>query len=266
MKIGYIITQTSSARRINEAMAQMLRDAIPQQAGCLLAPKTPDVVHVFGAYDARTARLVGNYAKRGTPVVFTAIGGLPSIATLSAARRSKAKKIARQATAVHVCGSMEQTLINELAPDTVTCVVANPSLSHIITESDATKAVTQLYERTVKRHNERVEKEIKERLTAANVVDASVAHVCRNIILVYRHLKRGYIDLRTLKNLVTLMTETAYDEEILADTLRRTHLLSFARSLMAALEQEAGLTEGFMPIQPKNGKLARRIARAIVNE
>lgn len=266
MKIGHIVTQTPAAGRINSVMAQMLHDAIPLQTDCVLSNDTPDIVHVFGAYDAKTVRLVARYARQGTPVVFTAIGGLPSVAALSPTRRSKAKKIMRQATAMHVCGLTEQSIVNELAPDTVTCVVANPSLSHIITEGDATEAIKQLYERTVTRHNKRVETEIKERLTAANAADTAVARVCQSIIAVHRRMKRGYIDLNTLKDLVNLMTKTAYDEEIMADTLRRMHLLPFAQSLMAALEQEAQLTEGFMPIRPKYDKRARRIVRAITAE
>lgn len=75
----------------------------------------------------------------------------------------------------------------------------------------------------------------------------------------------GLLSIRHLIELNRELRQYPCNEEELVDELKERRLFPFASRIMQLMDEQTGLTEGFMPMPPTNDRTTRRIARQIRN-
>ena len=61
-----------------------------------------------------------------------------------------------------------------------------------------------------------------------------------------------------------MLLTSNYDEDVMARVLKALGMLDFSSVCMALLQEEAHLTEGYMPVKAKTGKTLEQMQKLIV--
>ena len=61
-----------------------------------------------------------------------------------------------------------------------------------------------------------------------------------------------------------MMTTLQYDEDEMEKLIKKLEIYDFVSSLLYVMHEKANLTEGFMPIQSANNRLAETILNRII--
>lgn len=87
--------------------------------------------------------------------------------------------------------------------------------------------------------------------------------VCLRFLNLHYELNRNAAPLSHFADLYLNMRMTSMDEDMLKDMVKELDLSDFAERLMSVMTDLLGLTEGFMPFKPKEGKSAETLKRRI---
>lgn len=87
--------------------------------------------------------------------------------------------------------------------------------------------------------------------------------VCLRILNLHYELNRHSAPLRHIADLYLDMRLTKMDEDMVCDMAKELDITEFSERLMAVMSDLLGLTEGFMPFNPKEGKSTRAIIKAL---
>ena len=102
-----------------------------------------------------------------------------------------------------------------------------------------------------------------ERRLQAQIADMSDDLICRQLLTIYARIPHRDIPREAIDKLHQLLMADNYDEDLLAKEIGQLRLTSFSASLFQSMRDITQLTEGFMPLPPKEGKLAKRISRYV---
>ena len=215
---------------------------------------------------------------RGIPVVFTSIAGLAPLlgrkgyTTRNILKKRMVREIVARSGGVQVCGSAEETALKAIVPDFTPDVIANPDFTQATDADKMMSLFTSLYEKAQivfdKRLRENISHRVKEAMKhiASQCEDGngSIADICSRIVYL-RHLYiKGSIPQAFLDETSGIMTESNYDEDAMVQLLRRLKVDKFAAFAMELLARKSTLTEGFMPIELRDGKLVEKMERMVI--
>ena len=119
-----------------------------------------------------------------------------------------------------------------------------------------TNALIHLYSTTMAKHERTVQETIEKKLALAKVDAADEVAVVSKQLLYDKYLNtRGLLTTKRLEETAQLLIRTDYDEDRLAALLPKLGITTFTQELLALLEEQSLLTEGFMPIKRSKKQL-----------
>lgn len=87
--------------------------------------------------------------------------------------------------------------------------------------------------------------------------------VCLQMLNLRYEISRNIVPLRHFVDLYATMRFTDMDEDMIKDMTKELDMEDFAQSLTAVMADLLGLTEGFMAVNPANGKRAKQLSTSI---
>lgn len=229
-----------------------------------------DVVHVIGCWHLSSARVIKLAYRRGIPIVYTPMQEITTwyrhqhrlACTLKSILYQRS--ITHKASVIHVTGPVEQSDMEKLGWNHQINLIANPVLTHQINSDELAQRLLIIYhtanENTTQTAQQSAEKAVSKVCKQNFNIEKQI---CQYIFMIHRRMQRCDIPLAMLKQLSNLLCTQDYDEELIARILRKLHLTNFTRYLETALQKRNLLTEGFMPIAQRNGRLTTKIMQYI---
>lgn len=286
MRIKFIIPRNIRDGYVNKGMHDTLRHCLGGNGNFVVVDKNEDLVHMFGLWNNKYRRLANNLCKRGIPVVFTSIEGMAPLrnkrgdVTRNVFRRRVVREIVASCGGVQVCGNAEMNTLKAIVPGVAPDVIANPDFTQATDNDKMVALFAALYEKAQvvfdARLRESISKRVKEAIrstdntaggpAASQLSEAheTMADICSRIVYL-RHLSiKGTIPQGFLDETSDIMTKGNYDEAAMARLLKRVGMGRFAAYAMELLAQESSLTEGFMPVESRDGKTVERMRRMII--
>lgn len=254
MNIGIIFSSEASAMKPYQAMAASIRSYAESSDGLDVVQTAPDVVHVFGTFDMQTRAMLKRCRKAAVPTVLTLCGGLAAYAdygkTIDGKQPAPLRNaILSMASTVHTTGPEEDAATAAVCHKAQRTVIANAAVTTMLTEEDMCRELVALYRDTITRHEKGVTDGIARTIERAVPTLPTTAKAMLAGLLYSRYLNgRGLFTQQRHKEMAQALIATDYDEELLAQALTRTKTRKFAAALMALLDDEGLLTEGFMPV------------------
>lgn len=260
MNISLVKASGALTNKAYEQMATMLSEGIVQTTGNFVACSNPDIVHVFGDYDNNTMCALKRCEEIKIPTLLTPCSGLSAYADsgrdLQGGKSSHIKRnVATLASAVHVAGNNERDAVLSIVPNAKMEVIYNAAITSLTNSGKMTSKFLHLYQDIVDRHEERIQGHIAQDITKASIQQAEVSKVCSRLLYTKYLYERGLLDNNALHNIATMLTITQYDEDELAQVIKRLDMHKFTAALLALLAERGLLTEGFMPIEPSKHPL-----------
>lgn len=102
-----------------------------------------------------------------------------------------------------------------------------------------------------------------ERINNDETLTETERQVCNAIISTWRKYREGTLCRADLAELYRLLRYTDYQEVLLCHALRRIHFSHRAARLLCVLSERYFLTEGFIPLPPKNDRRTQRMRRKL---
>jgi|GEM_PF-2863560 len=214
----------------------------------------PDVIHVIGTWTWRAHFTARRARKTGMPVIYTPHGTL---------NEWMPRRWPLPSADVFIAMSdLEQATLEKkgLHPH----LLLNPLVTSRNDEAEFIRQTRQLYETAGELIDRRIQEEIRQE-TERTGVSGNEAAICRQVLSVRHHLKRGGVSPALLQEMDTLL-RSDYDEPALCKALDKLHVRRLTGALETVMTEETGLTEGFMPVSPVGGRLAGKIKNAIIHE
>jgi len=270
MRIQVIITKSKTATLINLPMATLLQEYIQKQEGMELTSQNPDIIHVFGTWETATSKIMTKFFKRNIPIIFTSLDGLQAIVRKPSGipnpiHTVNRKHIITNSTSIHVCGPLEKELTSRLCPEKNIITILNPTLTRMTTPQDMFNAMSEVYKDTISSHDRQIRESIDEHVKNVSGDDTVINSICSQILYIQYLLQRGGIHQYVLDSLSNDMTEHQYDEDTMSGIIDKLKIRHFTSSLLTVLNRKSTLTEGFMPINATDDKLASCITKNIVS-
>ena len=252
MRVKYIIPFNQHLDCINLKMYELICHELKTRDNVDVVDSNPDIVHVFGMWNAHNASCVEKYRSIGVPVVFTCVEGLAPLIdaegypTKDMSTRHALKRISKLKTVVHVCGTAEESLIKQIAKNTYTRQIKNPYVTSLTTVQLMSEAICNLYDSEIQENEARIKRDIDQ--------------------YIRKRYKMQNIPYTYLTETAETMTQTNYDEDLMRTTLEKMKLSKFAAHTMSLLRNKANLTEGFMPLASLEGKEVERMENVTIQQ
>ncbi len=222
-----------------------------------------DILHIVACWDHHASRLAEKAVKMGIPYIISPMGGIspwnlykPRTQRLIQKFRYQ-RSMVRKASAILATDELEREFIVESKWNSRVYRVSNCIFTGSIAASDMTHEIAKVYE-DVFQH---FEKEHAEKI-AAKVNGESAEHkVVEQIMLIYDRMPHQNIPMNRVKTLKALLYTTEYSDDEVEKILKKVKLTTFAQQLFAAMSKKVELTEGFMPMAPKNDSRSKTIGK-----
>ncbi len=267
MRVSFIAPTRNRREYINYEMYETLKRTSENAEGITVADDFPDVVHIFGTWNNSFSKLCKVFARRGIPIIFTCIEGLPASTWLGKSPKRKyfSRKINHLATGLHVCGDTEKALIKGKGnASRIYCINNACQTSLISCEEMANKAV-EMYKKVIDDNECLTKKHIAAFLKQKKINDDTIKAICFKLLYIKQLLRRGNLPRHLLQDLADCLTISNYDEDKMSTTLKKAGIMRFASRMMYVLNNNSTLTEGFMPIAATGDKQAKHIESLITN-
>lgn len=269
MRVEYIIQKKMSAYNVNRGVFDILHQRISSAGVFTIVDKSPEIIHIIGQWSKSWADKIESLHKKGIPVVFTSASGLSPLLnakgnrTMRLMRIVAIRRICKYSTVIHTGGPAEDGIIKSFASSAKTVIVPNAAVTSAITEDTMVAKFSAIYSDAYTRNNTRIKNSIE--ATVEKQTDNKViANICACIMYLKALYHSGCIPQKDIDEASAVMTSSNYNEAEAVDVMRKLGLLQFAEYCMAFLENNANLTEGFMPVRAKQGKTARKMQKMIV--
>ena len=112
---------------------------------------------------------------------------------------------------------------------------------------------------------EKINQKVSKLITSDVDINGNMKKLCSMFLYIEYLYRRHNIPFSILQELSTIMFEAEYTEDKFAEYLETLKITNFVASLESVLFSRSLLTEGFMPIAFKEGKLADKIENLITN-
>ena len=192
--------------------------------------------------------------------------------------RKKAKKgtlkpkkypIVKFVTAFHASGQLEYNQLATLADGKNTRLIENSVITNSITDELMAQHFVEYYKEILVIHDqfikEKINQKVSKLITSDVDVNGNMKKLCSMFLYIEYLYRRHNIPFSILQELSTTMFEAEYNEDKFAEYLETLKITNFVASLESVLFSRSLLTEGFMPIAFKEGKLADKIENLITN-
>lgn len=269
-RLQLITTSKHSEHLVNSELKDFIADGMAKFGDTEIVDTSPDVVHIFGMWTAKSARAANDLQSRGIPVVFTAINGMAQLfdnngeIVSNIALRNAVRQIARH-TILHCGGIAEEKIVTKIARRASTTIITNALTTSTTDTNRMLQDFHDLYAELYKRQEQTASGTIQAELSRnVKTDDCAIRDICSRLLYLKYLYKKNGIRKEVLDEVSTLMIASNYDEAVMRNTLEALHLRRFAASCMALLEKESTLTEGFMPIDATEDKTLRRMQEMII--
>lgn len=272
MRVKYIIPSNQHLDCINLKMYELLCHELQTHDKVDIVDSNPDIVHIFGMWDAHHSGCVDRYRSIGVPVVFTCIEGISPLVnaegytTKNMSTCLALKSISKSKTIVHVCGAAEDALVKQIAKNTDTIQILNPYVTSLVTTQLMSEAFCNLYVSAIQDNEARLKHDIDRYIERMGVDDKCINDICARILYIRKRYKMQNIPYPYLTETADVMTRSNYDENLMRSTLEKMKLSKFAAFTMSLLRNKANLTEGFMPLASLDGKEVERMENVTIQQ
>lgn len=256
MRVKFISLVKGSASPLNKELPGTIADNISSIGDVEVVDNAPDLVHVFGKWSGTTATTIKGYTLKGIPVVFTSANGLVDVLTTPSPMLAP--------TVFHCCGPAEAGLIKKRLPKASVEVIANKQFTLTTDRTTMLRLFNDLYVKVYNEHEAKLMSEINNKVKALNVSDYAINEICSQLLYLQYAFRRETIRQSLLDSLSDILINSNYDEEAMRQALNALKISSFAASVMALLESNSHLTEGFMPIATSDDKTTKQMQKHII--
>lgn len=222
-----------------------------------------DVAILIGAWSYRLARVASHARAIGVPYTQIPLGDLSawnrSHPCLShfLQRTFHQVNMTRKAECLIATTPMEKEDLMGLAWNEDVRMVRYPVYTRMTNDQLMSDGIRVISDSVLQAFEDRRERQI------GNMTDNPI---CQQLLRIHLRMPHRNIPMVYLERLNTMLFADDYDEDTLAKEMRRLRIDRFAASLFHVMRERTGLTEGFIPIPDKEGKLAKRITRYIHDE
>lgn len=234
-----------------------------------LSHEFPDIVHVFGAWDASAHKKLEQCHRLLIPTAFSSLGQLapwhfPKHPTPTQVLRISAQKQAtQQASALIVWGRFEKQEMEKRKWNEQIHVIPNAVTTSIISPEAMAHETMKLYHKILEVHDQLTHQRIQEKLNIFPNDDSPEKEVCHALLYLRYQYHRRNIKKQALRELNDKLNCLEYDEDLLNDMLEQLNEAQFAARIMQVLSEDYQLTEGFMPLNPLDDKHTKRLREAV---
>lgn len=273
MRVRLIIPPPDGHLHANSQLAESLYLLLEENKICEVAEKCVDVTHVIGMWDHKTANIVAQLDGRGIPVVFTSVSGAESLLnkeghtakflTLISAVRS----IARHSAYITTGGDVERQIISRICPKAKTVIVRNPFITSSSDVNTMLDLLLQTYRQALEDKTNSQFEAIRKKIAMMVAEDATesaeerdlIIDLCSRVLYIKQQYQKGVIHLSYLDSLSDTLKATSFDEYLFQDIIAKKRSLKFVAHAMALMEETSALTEGFMPVRTRKGKVVEKM-------
>jgi len=265
MRINIYSTSAQKQDSYGSKEFAMIASQLPRY-GHTVARDYPDVVHIWGKWDGRSASEIRRWHKLFTPVVFSSTEGLAELCDRNGAAarlklRNDIKTVCRLADIVTVQGGEEKRLVEKSGHNEAVTVL-NPFVTSLISEKDCADRYEEIYTRLYSSHDEEMRKACESKARKATS-DNGMAQIISQTLYVEYLFKHGTCYESNLKTLAETFIRVETDEDALSVVLQRLGLKMFTQRFMGVMGQRNMLTEGFMPVEQLYDRHARQLDKGI---
>ena len=252
MRVHLITAQKVKPEYINYGMYETLCRGLSDHGKATIVDTNPDIVHIFGLWNRHYANVAAKYAKRGIPVVFTSLDGLPQLMRMYRKPMStcRIRRITRVAAVTQVCGATEEGIVRRIDSKAQCEIIRNPSYTTLTSAEELLTSIEHLYVKVVDEHDKKIRSGISNRVAALHGCDDAMKEICSQMLYLKYLLHRGSIPKGFITNLASTLTATDYDEDKMAATMKRLGTYKMSARAMQVMGDLGILTEGFMPMPP----------------
>lgn len=220
-----------------------------------------DIIHIIACWEHRAARLACKARKMRIPYVISTMGGLnqwtlhhPQIKHSLQCMRYQ-RSMMRYAGAVITTTEPEKNFIANLKWTSVIFRIPNSLLNSSETAESMSQKIAQVYDNVFEKASEKMKFYADDSIKG----EGPEQDVARLIKLINMRMPHRNIPKDMTASLATMLHDTDYSDDDLADILKKTHLYKYSASLFAVMQKMNGLTEGFMPMPPSDDKTTKKI-------
>lgn len=252
-----------SASKRRQSLYLSYKDTLERQLHLVDNPYHADVALLLGAWDIKLFSLARKARQMGMPYVIVPLGDLSPWTRKHPMSRWWIKKglyqksLTRNAACLVATTPMEKVQLLKLGWNEDARMVRYPRFTRMATDQTLAEGIDTICLSVANDYRQRLTDQI------ARMSDNAI---CRQLLFIYARMSHRDIPREAIEELHKSLMADNYDEDELVAEIARLRLTSFAPALFQAMSQIAQLTEGFMPLPPKKGKLARRINRYVEQE
>lgn len=218
----------------------------------------PDIVHVWGAWDAHVFRAVRHYANLKIPVVYSPLGGLTPWqmkrrrgGLLGLARYRSQKQAIRGADHIVTFSKAETENVSRWVATEKITELRNPIITNKYPLPTLAADMRKRYEVVISTHDAAIRKEIADRVAKVETEDDNVRTLLWSVLYAHYQQHQGAISHKVLQELTSQLLALNFDEDHFLRLLSKMNLLKFMALLQTRMAEDCGLTEGFMPVPLK---------------
>lgn len=269
MRVELYISKKAAGSPDYQTHLSMLQKYLQRYDEIELSHEFPDIVHVFGAWDASADKKLEQCHRLLIPTVYSSLGQLapwhfPKHPTPTQGLQTSAqKKATQQASALIVWGGIEKQEMEKRKWNEQIHVIPNAVTTSMISPEAMVHETIRLYQEILNAHDQLTHQRIREKLNIFPNDDSPEKEVCHALLYLRYQYHRRNIKKQTLQELNDTLNSLEYDEDVLNDMLEQLNEEQFAARIMQVLSEDYKLTEGFMPLNPLDDKHTKRLREAV---
>lgn len=253
---------SASSTKSQGLLYQAYKEIVEQRLGKADNLYQSDVALLLGGWDYKLSRVARKAKRIGVPYVIVPLGDLSPWNLKHPLSRWWLKKgcyqktLTREAACLVATTPMERGQLLKLDWQRDVRLVRYPIYTKIATAQTLAEGIDTICRTALAEHERRLETQI---------ADMSDDPICRQLLAIYARIPHRDIPREAIEKLHQLLMADNYDEDLLAKEIGQLRLTNFSASLFQSMRDITQLTEGFMPLPPKEGKLAKRISQYVRN-
>ena len=242
------------------AFLNSLKKAIEDNDMVITDNNDYDVLHAVGTPTQTIISKMRNARRRLIPVVYS------PLATISPWNSSCYEKFILKNGFIHAVGENEQKFLQEKYKGTNVVLIKNPGVTHDISQALFSANFKQLYDEVIIKHEEAIKDNIAKRIEKLkdDIQDNVLKDMLKSCLYMRYRYHRRQIAQQELDDFCTLLINSDYDEDKMAEILDRLKIYDFMESLEKVMEEKTQLSEGFMPITAIDNNLTKKIKKTIL--
>lgn len=269
MRVELYMSKKAAGSPDDQAHLSMIQQYLQRYDEIELSHEFPDIVHVFGAWDASAHKKLEQCHRLLIPTIFSSLGQLapwhfPKHPTPTQVLQTSAqKKPTLQASALIVWGELEKQEMEKRKWNDQIHVIPNAVTTSMISPEEMAHETMKLYHEILEAHDRVTHQRIQEKLNIFPNDDSPEKEVCHALLYLRYQYHRRNIKKQALRELNDTLNCLEYDEDLLNDMLEQLNEEQFAARIMQVLSEDYKLTEGFMPLNPLDDKHTKRLREAV---